>query len=162
MWYGIPQGVLLDPYWLYLQQEGHTSGGTFNPAGPSDFKGYPKPSSASPYKLPYDSAASGRCYVGQANEGLFSHNFNNVDQIYAYDFSLDKNDEILAARPGTVVAFVESVPTTRAPAATGTTSRSATTSTTAAPRSAPDAQDQGPGGGTIRRSPSTATAARAA
>ena len=109
LWWGIPQGVLLNPYWLYLQQEGHTSGGTYNPAGPADFKGYPTPASSSPYKLPYDSSKVGSVYVGQANEGLFSHNFNNVDQIYAYDFSLDKNDEILAARPGTVVNFFEGI-----------------------------------------------------
>ena len=149
MWYGIPQGILLDPYWLYLQQEGHTSGGTFNPAGPSDFKGYPKPSSASPYKLPYDKTL-GPVYVGQANEGLFSHNFNNVDQIYAYDFSMDMNDEILAARPGTVVAFVESIPDDTSPGGNWNyiAIRHDIDDTGAA--IPPDAQDQGPGGGTIR------------
>ena len=110
LFWGVPQGVFLGPYWLYLQQEGSTSGGTFNPIGPADFKGYPKPASASPYKLPYDSSKVGSVYVGQANQGLFSHNFNNVDQIYAYDFSLDMNDEVLAARAGTVVDFYEQIP----------------------------------------------------
>jgi hypothetical protein len=149
LWYGIPQGVLLNPYWLYLQQEGHTSGGTFNPAGPSDFLGYPKPASASPYKLPYDSAAVGSCYVGQANEGLFSHNFNNVDQIYAYDFSLDKNDEILAARPGTVVAFFEGVPDDQTGGAWNYIAIQHDVDDSGA-KIGSDPQDQGPGGGLIK------------
>ncbi len=42
MWYGIPQGVIFNWYWLYLQQEGHTSGGTFNPAGPDRLQGLPE------------------------------------------------------------------------------------------------------------------------
>ena len=161
MWYGIPQGILLDPYWLYLQQEGHTSGGTFNPAGPSDFKGYPKPSSASPYKLPYDKTL-GPVYVGQANEGLFSHNFNNVDQIYAYDFSMDMNDEILAARPGTVVAFVESIPDDTSPGGNWNyiAIRHDIDDTGAA--IPPTRRTRGPAAARSARSPSTATAARAA
>ena len=149
MWYGIPQGVIFNWYWLYLQQEGHTSGGTFNPIGSSEFKGYPKPASASPYKLPYDSSKVGAIYVGQANEGLFSHNFNNVDQIYAYDFSLDKNDEVLAARPGTVIDFFEKIPDDTSPG--GNWNYIAIrhdVDNTGAPTGA-DAQDQGPGGGTI-------------
>ena len=88
-------------------------------------------------------------YVGQANEGLFSHNFNNVDQIYAYDFSLDMNDEILAARPGTVVAFVESIPDDTSPGGNWNyiaIRHDIDDSGAAIP---PDAQDQGPGGGQI-------------
>ncbi len=109
MWLAIPQAVLLTPFWLYLQQEGSTSGGTFTPYSGAAFHGYP-PKSTSPYKLPYDSTAVGSCYVGQANQGLWSHNFNNVQQVYAYDFSLDEDSEILAARGGTVIQFSESVP----------------------------------------------------
>ena len=145
LWYGIPQGIIFNWYWLYLQQEGHTSGGTYNPIGPSDFKGYPTPASASPYKLPYDSTKVGSVYVGQANEGLFSHNFNNVDQTYAYDFSLDKNDEILAARPGTVVAFFEGVPDDQTGGPWNYIAIQHDVDNSGAPIG-PDPQDLGPGG----------------
>ena len=109
MWWGISTGIILTPFWIYVTEEGSTSGGTYTPYGSPKFTGYP-PRDTSPYLLPYDSNAVGSCYVGQANQGLWSHNFNNNQQLYAVDFSLDQGDEILAARPGTVVAFWETNP----------------------------------------------------
>jgi len=92
---------------LNMEKEGKTSDGTYNPyPSPNDapFKGYPAASS-SPYNLPYE--AGSLSHVDQANLGLFSHNFLNVSQIYAYDFALDEGVEILACRPGTVVAWFD-------------------------------------------------------
>jgi hypothetical protein len=109
MWWSIPQSVLMTIYWLFLQQEGSTQGGTFTPFPGNAYVGYP-PKATSPYKLPFDPAEVSKCYVPQGNQGLFSHNFNNVGQVYAYDFSLDEGVEILAARSGTVIAFSESIP----------------------------------------------------
>jgi murein DD-endopeptidase MepM/ murein hydrolase activator NlpD len=92
---------------LYLRMEGDTDGGRYNPNGPQ-FNGYPpadEPSAtvtSSPYNLPY-SPDRGVEYVGQTNQGLWSHNFINNSQIYAYDFSLDQDVPVLASRPGTVV-----------------------------------------------------------
>jgi hypothetical protein len=97
-------GLLFFPS-LNMEKEGKTSDGTYNPyPSPNDtaFTGYPAADS-SPYNLPYE---AGRLeYVDQANQGLFSHNFLNVSQVYAYDFALDEGVEILACRPGTVVAW---------------------------------------------------------
>src|SRR5205823_10902205 len=56
------------------------------------------------------SAAVGSCYVGQANQGFWSHNLGNLGQIYAYDFSLDQDSEVLCARGGVVVAYSECMP----------------------------------------------------
>jgi hypothetical protein len=110
----------MTPFWLYVEQEGGTSGGTFTPfqdaAGnplPA-FKGYPKKTTnnvptPSPYFLPY-APSEGPVYVGQGNQGLFSHNAGNVGQLYSYDFSVDAKTELLAARAGTVVAFSEAIP----------------------------------------------------
>jgi hypothetical protein len=113
MWWSIPQCILTTVYWLFLQQEGSTQSGTFTPSDASPpasaYVGYP-PKNTSPYKLPFDPAAVTRCYVPQGNQGLFSHNFNNVNQTYSYDLSLDEGSEILAARSGTVIAFSEGVP----------------------------------------------------
>ncbi|MGZ4334859.1 MAG: hypothetical protein ACXVRJ_11390 [Gaiellaceae bacterium] len=109
MWWSIPQCVLMTVYWLFIQQEGSTQGGTFTPFTGNAYVGY-QAKDTSPYKMPFDPAAVTRCYIPQGNQGLFSHNFNNVGQLYAYDFSLDENAEILAARSGTVIAFSESIP----------------------------------------------------
>lgn len=87
---------------LYLAKEGDTAGGTFNPDGP-DFDGYPDPD-GSPYRLPW--TAGVRTYVGQANQGFFSHH-TLTGEVYAYDFGLDEDEPVLAARPGTIVAFAE-------------------------------------------------------
>jgi hypothetical protein len=99
----------------YSGMEGDTKGGKYNPTLDKDgntysparqaFAGYP-PGDSSPYRLPY---AQGKAlYVGQANQGMFSHmRFNSLPQIYAYDFAHDFGEEILAARAGTVVDFFD-------------------------------------------------------
>ncbi len=91
---------------LYSDKEGDTGDATYNPSG-DDFVGYPDFAS-SPYKLPYPKGKS--CYVGQANQGMWSHNLVAGNMVYAYDFSLDEDDIILASRPGTVVDFFDWVP----------------------------------------------------
>jgi hypothetical protein len=103
------QTHLLFFYWLYLHQEGNTAGGTYNPYGFGSLPGYPTPASQSPYLIPYDNSA-GAIYLGQGNQGFWSHNVLNVNQVYAYDFSATQGTQILAARPGTVVAFWETIP----------------------------------------------------
>ena len=100
-----------------MSVEGETSDGKYNPYGGADFMGYENfgtgtprvkaDNKDSPYKLPYAPGSS--VYCVQGNQGLVSHNFLNVQQTYAYDFSLDQDVEILAARPGTVVAWWEDV-----------------------------------------------------
>jgi hypothetical protein len=102
---------------LYQSREGKTSDGEYNPYGGPDFMGYTNfgtgtprvkvENSTSPYKLPY--APGHSVYVPQGNQGLVSHNFRNGGQTYAYDFSLDQDVEILASRPGTIVAWWEDV-----------------------------------------------------
>lgn len=91
---------------LYGLGEGDTDGGKYNPSGAA-FAGYPaKPS---PYLLPY--ASGSPVAVGQANQGIFSHNARgSLPQVYAYDFGLDQGVEVLAARPGTVVDFFDWAP----------------------------------------------------
>jgi hypothetical protein len=91
---------------LYSAKEGNTADGSYNPSG-DDFEGYPTAAN-SPYLLPYPKGQS--CYVGQANLGLWSHNLVAGNMVYAYDFSLDEDDPILASRPGTVVDFFDWVP----------------------------------------------------
>ena len=102
---------------LYMAVEGETSDGKYNPYGGGDFMGYENfgtgnprvkaDNKDSPYLLPYAPGSS--VYCVQGNQGLVSHNFLNVQQVYAYDFCLDQDVEILAARPGTVVAWWEDV-----------------------------------------------------
>jgi hypothetical protein len=125
MWWSIPQVVLTTIYWLYLQNDGSTQNGRYTPFTGGAYKGY-QPKDTSPYKMPFDPAAVSHCYVVQGNQGLWSHNFNNVGQVYAYDFSLDEGDEVLAARAGTVIQFSESVPNTENPVWTDHTSTLAT------------------------------------
>jgi hypothetical protein len=106
---------------LYQSCEGDTAKGKYNPYGGPDFMGYENfgtltpPGTArvkadnkdAPYKLPYAPGSS--VYCVQGNQGLISHNFLNIQQTYAYDFCLNEDVEILAARPGTVVAWWEDV-----------------------------------------------------
>jgi hypothetical protein len=87
--------------------DGNTDDGRYNPTGGAAFSGYPDFTS-SPYTLPYPSGDS--CYVGQANQGLFSHNALNNNQVYCYDFSLDQDHAILTSRPGTVVDWFDFAP----------------------------------------------------
>ena len=91
---------------LYYWKENDTDGGRWNPNG-SAFNGYPDPST-SPYSLPWAAGGSIMCFQG--NLGLFSHNAIKLEQVYAYDLMLDRGTEILAARPGTVVDYVDTVP----------------------------------------------------
>ena len=105
-------------YWLYqyLFRENATDGGRYR-AGGGSFAGYPDKNRApSPYRLPY--AGGTGLYVGQANLGLFSHNFisntnfttpanSATQQVYAYDFSHDFRQGIACARAGVVWQFTE-------------------------------------------------------
>lgn len=99
----------------YTGKEGDTADGTYNPKkdpdgddyAPArvDFTGYPA-ADTSPYRLPYEKDKV--LFVGQANQGMFSHmRFNWLPQIYAYDFAHDFGDEVLAARAGTVVDWFD-------------------------------------------------------
>ncbi len=96
-------GLLVYPSMFIMEKAGSTGGGTYNPAGGADYPGYPE-QDTSPYNLPYGSQR-GRVYVGQANMGFFSHQappLTGRDHVYAYDFSTDHGDWILASRAGTV------------------------------------------------------------
>ncbi len=103
-------GKVLLQFWpmFYAFKEGDTDTGKFNPVA-HEFSGYPTRTS-SPYFLPYSEGTAMFC--GQANQGMWSHNTIETPspataQTYAYDFALDAGDEVLASRPGTVVAFFE-------------------------------------------------------
>jgi murein DD-endopeptidase MepM/ murein hydrolase activator NlpD len=64
------------------------------------YPGYPDRSN-SPYRLPWEQGNVFRCVQG--NLGLWSHTpFSYQYQIYAYDFSHDHGDDVLAMRDGTV------------------------------------------------------------
>ena len=102
----------------YSTKENDSDGGKYNPLIDREgnayaparvpFGGYPA-ESTSPYKLPY--AKDVALYVSQGNMGMFSHHrFNNLPQIYSYDFGHDFGDEILAARGGTVVDYFDWIP----------------------------------------------------
>lgn len=91
---------------FFSDKEGDTGDATYNPGG-DEFEGYP-PADSSPYRLPYPKGKS--WYVGQANHGIWSHNLVAGNMVYAYDFSLDEDEVIVAARPGTVVDFFDWVP----------------------------------------------------
>ncbi len=104
-------------FWIVLfsTREGDTDDGKYNPKGAA-FLGYPKKKqedgteTPSPYRLPY--AKETTLFVPQGNQGMWSHNnITNAStaQIYAYDFGHDDGEEVLASRPGTVVAFGESI-----------------------------------------------------
>jgi hypothetical protein len=113
-------------YWIFntLLRENATDGGRYK-AGGGSFRGYPERDIVidnvrvfSPYLLP---AAKGAVlYAGQANLGLFSHNFiantdfvtpanTRTQEVYAYDFGVDFRREIACIRGGTVVSFLESI-----------------------------------------------------
>ena len=109
------QAALSFPIQYYQELEGDTDDGKYNPGHDSDgkplavasppFTGYPKPDT-SPYRLPWERGVP--LYVSQANQGMFSHmRLNPASQIYAYDFAHDYGQEVLAARPGTVVDFYD-------------------------------------------------------
>lgn len=110
--------LLLFMVQMYLAMEGDTDDGRYNasvdPQGDAfvpprqPFAGYPA-AEASPYRLPV--AAGSATFVGQANQGLFSHmRYGNPVQVYAYDFAHDFKDEVLAVRSGTVVDWFDFYP----------------------------------------------------
>lgn len=103
---------------MYLSMEGDTDEGRYNARIQPDntdfspprlpFAGYP-PHDSSPYRLPYPAGTA--MYVGQANQGFFSHmRYGGTLQVYAYDFAHDFGDEILAIRDGTVVDWFDFYP----------------------------------------------------
>lgn len=103
--WGALKGVLFFVLQWYTTKEGDTNDGKYNPQAGGDFAGYPD-AATSPYKLPYPKGVAQ--YVGQANQGMFSHMaFNYLPQIYAYDFAHDFGDDICACRGGTVVDYFD-------------------------------------------------------
>lgn len=115
---GISAAKMFGLYWIYNYgfKENATDDGRYRPGGGS-FRGYPnKDRAPSPYLLPF--AGGTAQYTGQANLGLFSHNFiTNTDfvppissatlQAYAYDFGHDFRIPVACARAGVVWSFVE-------------------------------------------------------
>jgi len=94
----------------YYWKEGDTKGGKYNPGRPKEYDGYPDVAT-SPYKLPI--AAGSAVFVGQANQGMFSHFFvddGRLPEIYAADFAHDFKELIVAARSGTVVDYFDWIP----------------------------------------------------
>ncbi len=115
---GALMGFLTFLVQMYGSGEGDTDDGRYNPnvdpqgnAFPVPrlpFAGYP-PAAASPYRLPLPAGES--TFVGQANQGFFSHmRYGSTVQVYAYDFAHDRGDEVLAVRDGTVVDWFDFYP----------------------------------------------------
>ena len=111
-------GGILFPVTLYNTLEGDTDDGRYNPSVDPQgnafavprlpFNGYP-PADNSPYRLPY--AAGKVSFIGQANQGFFSHmRYGQTVQVYAYDFAHDFKDEVLCVRDGTVVDWFDFYP----------------------------------------------------
>jgi hypothetical protein len=109
---GISTLVMVLQFWVleYVQIEGETNDGTFNPRGPRDFNGYKRPET-SPYRLPFPNGQA--LYCGQGNNGMWSHNdITNIgatQQCYAYDFGHDHRAPITAVRDGIVFSFNENI-----------------------------------------------------
>ena len=94
---------VLGSYWpsLYGERENDTDKGRFNPMSDVEFAGYPAAAS-SPYLLPWAEGKTVQCWQG--NQGLWNH---KEKKAYAYDFALEQDEEVLAARPGTVVDYFD-------------------------------------------------------
>ena len=103
--WGALKGFLFFLLQWYTVKEGDTDDGKYNP-GATSFDGYPD-AATSPYKLPYRKGTA--MYVGQANQGMFSH-MSYTGQVYAYDFAHDFGDDVCAARGGTVVDYFDWIP----------------------------------------------------
>jgi hypothetical protein len=92
----------------YIWKEGDTKDGKYNPGRPAEYDGYPDHTN-SPYKLPI--AKGSAVFVGQANQGMFSHFYRNdpsyLPEVYAFDFAHDFKDMIVATRSGTVVDYFD-------------------------------------------------------
>jgi hypothetical protein len=103
----VPGSAILDHYvYYYTLGEGKTEGGTFSgredPATGNTIRypGYPDRTS-SLYKLPWEKGKVYQC--AQGNQGIFSHApVSGPDETYAFDFSLDNGNEVLAMRDGVV------------------------------------------------------------
>lgn len=104
-------GTMILGYWFYeyFFKEGDTADGTLAATG--NYKGYPAKAN-SPYRLPY--AAGEALYMGQGNNGLFSHNeITNMGgnwQMYAFDLGHDHRQMVRAMRGGVVWSFAEGFP----------------------------------------------------
>ena len=89
---GIASLTMLLQFWFleYFQEEGDTDGGTYNPRGPSPFKGYPK-KDTSPYRLPF--AKGVRSTAARATRACGAtttlRTSSASQQCYAYDFGHD-------------------------------------------------------------------------
>jgi len=98
-------------YWFfeYFFKEGDTAEGTYALTG--NYKGYPAKAN-SPYRLP--AGAGTTLYMGQGNNGLFSHNeITNIGgnwQVYAFDLGFDHRQAVRAMRGGVVWDFAEGFP----------------------------------------------------
>ncbi|MFN0113404.1 MAG: hypothetical protein ACKVPY_01870 [Paracoccaceae bacterium] len=117
---GISAGKMFGLYWIlnYVFKENATDGGRYR-AGGGSFRGYPdRDASPSPYRLPFPGGSTE--YTGQANLGLFSHNFitnsnfvtpanSATQQVYAYDFGHDFREGIACSRAGVVWSFTENL-----------------------------------------------------
>jgi len=94
---------------LFLLDDGSTNDGKrgYTPDGSLGtqvtFDGYPD-NSASPYLLPFQGSAE--CVQG--NHGFWSHNSLN-NQVFAYDFSINYDQEVLCMRDGQVFEVVDNV-----------------------------------------------------
>ena len=110
---GLASLVMVLQFWFleYFLKEGDTDAGTYNPRGPSPFRGYPN-RDTSPYRLPFPRGVA--LYCGQGNQGLWSHNdITNIgapQQCYAFDFGHDHQEAVTASRGGIVWAFNENNP----------------------------------------------------
>lgn len=87
-------------YWN-IMWDGDTDNGRY-----LGMMGYPDKAN-SPYLLPYENGLE-KCCV-QGNNGVFSHNDLTLNQTYAYDFTHDHRDEILAIRAGIVTNWGDSL-----------------------------------------------------
>jgi hypothetical protein len=99
--------------YLFLFIENATEAGKFaskqrkTALGINEYPGYPD-HTTSPYRLPYAKGTLQQC--AQGNLGIVSHTpVSFQSQVYAYDFSLDDDTEIHAARAGIVVDFRDDV-----------------------------------------------------
>ena len=109
---------LMGLFWilLYSFRENDTDDGKYNPRGP-EFDGYPDPSN-SPYMFPWEDGNAWLCVQG--NQGIITHNnFGDTPQVYAYDFAMDQDTPILAARGGTVVDYFDWIANDEHPDAPG-------------------------------------------
>lgn len=104
---GVGNMLVKFPIYLYLANEGNTRMGRLSHVTTPMF-GYPSANN-SPYSLPFPNGIVQHCVQG--NQGLWSHNsLQDVSSIYAYDFALDFDDDVVAAREGIVWAFADNQP----------------------------------------------------